>query len=159
MYIQGVVDERQVLIAKLEERRRSLVAEITALQKWMAESTERLRKLQLTLESVLGLMRMEGAQPLDGSPVFRHFIEVAYDVLLEQGKALHYRDLAADLVAKGVFIPGQRPEANLLAHIGRDRRFKRVSRGVYEAVISTADERATEEAKRSRRRTRKGRAA
>ncbi len=153
------MDERQALIEKLEGRRHSLAAEISELQQRIGEDTERLHRLQLTLESVLGLMRMEGAQPLDGSPAFRHFLEVAYDFLLERGTPMHYRELTTELVAKSVLIPGQRPEANLLAHVGRDRRFKRVSRGVYEAVISTADERMADERKRAPRRVRKGRAA
>lgn len=152
------MDDRQSLIVKLEERRRALQAEITELQAHIADDTEQLYKLQLTLESVLGLMRMEGAQPLDGSPAFRHFVEVAYDYLLERGSGVHYRALATELQRKGVLIPGQRPEANLLAHIGRDHRFERAGRGVYKAVISTADDRMAEAKKRSGRR-RKGRAA
>lgn len=34
-------------------------------------------------------------------------------------------------MAQGIRIVGKNPEANLLAHISRDQRFARVSRGMY----------------------------
>ena len=117
--------------ASLLARRDALLPEISALQASLADDTQRLRRLQLTLESVLELLRIEGAgTEIEGDDSNRHFLEVAHDVLLERG-SLHYRDIAVELVARGSFVPGVRPEANLLTHIARDDRFVRVGRGRY----------------------------
>jgi hypothetical protein len=115
---------------QLEAQRRSLVTEIRELQEVIAEKTARVGQLQLKLESVLELMKLEGAAP---ATTERHFIEVAHDVLIERGE-LHYVDLAAEVQARGVFIPGAKPEANLLAHMSRDTRFEKVARGRYTIV-------------------------
>jgi hypothetical protein len=96
--------------------------------KTLVEEIAELRQLQGKLESVLGLMKVEGVAPPTAQ---RHFIEAAHDLLLEKGR-LHYLDLARALREAGVFIPGMKPEANLLAHMSRDERFTKVDRGVYE---------------------------
>ena len=119
------------LKGSLLARRESLLSEISALQASLAADTQRLRRLQLTLESVLELLRMEGAgTQSETDEANRHFLEVARDVLLEKG-TLHYRQIAAELAERGSFVPGARPEANLLTHIVRDDRFVRVARGRY----------------------------
>ena len=119
------------LKAGLVARRESLLSEISALQESLAADTQRLRRLQLTLESVLELLRMEGAAADDEMDwANRHFLEVAHDVLLEKG-ALHYKEIAAELANRRSFVPGAKPEANLLTHIARDDRFVRVGRGRY----------------------------
>ena len=123
------MNEPDALLEGLRLRRDRLRAEIADLQRKILEDTETLKQKQMTLESVIELLRREGvtdAAELDS----RHFVEVAHDHLLEQG-TMHYTKLCADLLARGVFIPGAKPEANLLAHINRDLRFHRVGRGEY----------------------------
>lgn len=111
----------------LEAHHRALVAEIVEVEGHIAERTQHLRQLQLKLESVLELMKAEGVAP---PQAHRHFLEVAHDVLLQSGPE-HYVTLASTLRAQGVLIPGAKPEANLLAHMSRDARFKKVARGTY----------------------------
>lgn len=113
---------------QLEVHHRALVSEIANVEAHIAERTQYLRQLQLKLESVLELMKIEGVAP---PQAHRHFLEVAHDVLLQSG-AEHYVALASTLRAQGVLIPGSKPEANLLAHMSRDGRFKKVGRGTYE---------------------------
>jgi hypothetical protein len=123
------MDEAVDLLEGLRIRRDNLRAEIAEFQRRIMEDTETLKQKQMTLESVIELLRREGvteSAELDS----RHFIEVAHDHLIESG-AMHYTKLCADLLARGVFIPGAKPEANLLAHINRDPRFHRVGRGEY----------------------------
>lgn len=113
---------------QLEAHHRALVSEIVDVESHIAERTQYLRQLQLKLESVIELMKIEGVAP---AQAHRHFLEVAHDVLLQSG-AEHYIALATTLRAQGVLIPGSKPEANLLAHMSRDGRFKKVGRGTYE---------------------------
>jgi hypothetical protein len=115
---------------QLELHHQALVVEITQKSERIATETEELRQLQLKLESVLELMKIEGVAPPTAQ---RHFIEAAHDRLLEKGRC-HYIALAHDLREAGVYIPGLKPEANLLAHMSRDVRFEKVGRGVYAVV-------------------------
>jgi hypothetical protein len=112
---------------QLEAQRRMLVSEIHQLREEIAEKTARVGQLQLKLESVLELMKLEGTPPTTPE---RHFIEVAHDVLIERG-GLHYLELTAEVQKRGSFIPGTKPEANLLAHMSRDPRFEKIARGQY----------------------------
>src|SRR2546426_99188 len=116
-----------------------LLRGIEGVQLTIAEETHLLGELQMKLESVLELMRMEGAQPIEGGRAGRHFVEEAYDLLLESGP-LHYTRVADLLRERRVFVPGIRPEMNLLAHINRDRRFQRVGRGTYRAHVDKGGE-------------------
>ena len=113
--------------AHLEAHHRALVEEIARVEQEIASRTQHLRQLQLKLESVLELMKVEGIAP---PQAHRHFLEVAHDLLLESGPR-HYVELASDLRARGVLIPGAKPEANLLVHMSRDSRFQKVGRGMY----------------------------
>lgn len=112
---------------QLEAHHRALVEEIARVEEEIAARSQHLRQLQLKLESVLELMKMEGVAP---PQAHRHFIEVTHDLLLESGPC-HYTELAKSLRAQGVLIPGTKPEANLLAHMSRDERFIKVGRGTY----------------------------
>jgi hypothetical protein len=112
---------------QLERHHSALIQEITRVEEEIAARTQQLRQLQLKLESVLELMKLEGAAP---PQAHRHFIEVAHDRLLESGPC-HYADLARELRVQRVLIPGTKPEANLLAHMSRDERFVKVGRGTY----------------------------
>jgi hypothetical protein len=137
-YIQSM-NWSDELLEGLRSRRDKLRADIADLQRKIVEDTEALKQRQMTLESVIELLRREGvteSAELDA----RHFLEVAHDHLLENG-AMHYTKLCAELLARGVFIPGAKPDANLLAHINRDPRFHRVGRGEYS--ISTRRGRKT----------------
>jgi len=113
---------------QLEAHHKMLVEEITRREQKLVVEGEELRVLQLKLESVIELMKAEGIAP---ATAHRHFLEVAHDHLLQHGR-MHYVELTRELRDAGVFIPGVKPEANLLAHMSRDARFTKVDRGVYE---------------------------
>jgi hypothetical protein len=142
------VNDRRALTEALEAHRSALVSEIEGAQTTIADETRRLNELQMKLESVLELMRLEGVQPIEGGRSRRHFLEEAHDLLLGSGP-LHYTRLAELLRERGSFIPGVRPEMNLLTHINRDRRFERVARGVYRTRVE--QEATRERPRRSRR--------
>ncbi len=57
--------------------------------------------------------------------------DLAYKVLAEGGKPLHYRELLGLMEVAGFVMPGSNPGANLLAHVGRDKRIVRVGPGTY----------------------------
>lgn len=58
-------------------------------------------------------------------------LDAAVEVLATVGQPLHYTDLYERVVERGFRIPGEKPEANLLTHLNRDRRFTRVRPGTY----------------------------
>ena len=49
----------------------------------------------------------------------------------EPGEPMHYRDLVFALESRGIYISGQDPGLNLVAHIHKDPNFFRPERGVY----------------------------
>jgi hypothetical protein len=53
------------------------------------------------------------------------------EILGERGEAMQIRELMAAVQARGVQIPGSGQQANLIAHISRDDRIARPSRGFY----------------------------
>lgn len=59
------------------------------------------------------------------------FLEAAADILVREGKGLHYQVLLAQLKELGVHVPGKDPAANLITHLSRDARFIRTGRGEY----------------------------
>ena len=136
MYHTGM-DVQKDLATALEANREALQREISALQASITQDTRRLADLQMKLESVLALMRLQDIDS-SGPSSGRHFVEEAYDLLLESGP-LHYTRLADALRDRQVFVPGLRPEMNLLTHMNRDARFERVDRGTYRAVVEQPD--------------------
>lgn len=136
---------------QLEAHHRDLIEQIARVEEEIASRTQHLRQLQLKLESVLELMKMEGIAP---PQAHRHFIEVAHDLLLESGPR-HYTELANVLRTQGVLIPGTKPEANLLAHMSRDPRFAKVGRGTYAVLTGKAEQKSSERTKVGRASTSK----
>ena len=49
----------------------------------------------------------------------------------EPGEPMHYRDLVSVLESQGIYVSGQDPGLNLVAHIHNDPNFFRPKRGVY----------------------------
>jgi len=64
----------------------------------------------------------------------RRPMDVAYEILVQTGKPMHYTEILSQLATAGVIIGGQDPRSTLLAYLGRDKRFtkaKEVKRGVW----------------------------
>jgi hypothetical protein len=97
----------------------------------LVEQRRRLEERARALKTVISTYRpgTEGAG-LVGDPNERHFTDIAYDILASEGE-LYYEDLLTRLNEAGVRVPGRNPGANLIAHMGRDKRFRRVRRGTY----------------------------
>jgi phage shock protein A len=97
----------------------------------LVEQRRRLEERARALKTVISTYQpgTEGA-PLIGDPGERHFTDVAHDILASEGE-LYYEDLLTRLNEAGVRVPGRNPGANLIAHMGRDKRFHRVRRGTY----------------------------
>jgi hypothetical protein len=53
------------------------------------------------------------------------------EILAEHGEPMQIRDLMAVVQERGVKIPGKGQQANLIAHISRDKRIARPRRGFY----------------------------
>ena len=87
------------------------------------------------------LMRLEGAEepdagtvtafPLAPEPGTSSIASAVYDYLQDRGVPTHYSELTREVVLRGVAIGGKSPSNTLLAHLSRDDRFYRPSRGTY----------------------------
>jgi hypothetical protein len=111
----------------------------TELQKVLAdleplmEKRHRLEERARALKTVMSTYQpgaAHGGPAAGGPPGDRHFTDVAYDILRQEGE-LYYDDLLSRLSDAGVRVPGRNPGANLIAHMSRDKRFRRVRRGTY----------------------------
>ena len=71
---------------------------------------------------------------------------------MENGRQIHYRDLAKIIQAKNIVIPGKDAAATLLTRISRDRRFKRTKkRGIYALKVQSAKKVAPKRRKNNKR--------
>jgi hypothetical protein len=71
----------------------------------------------------------------EGAPIERRPPDVAYDVLIQEAKPIHYRELLKRIEEQGVSIGGRDPGSTLIAYLGRDKRFakaKQSGRGYYQ---------------------------
>lgn len=88
----------------------------------LIEAPELVAKLSPEAEVDLKLLPLPSTRP---------FLEAAYELLLEGGVPVYYRELAERIRARGVVIPGQNPAQNLYAHLRRDRRFVLTGPGTF----------------------------
>jgi len=113
----------------------------------LADEYERLERKRAQLEQ---LIRLEEGEP-EGSrkvaeawariqeggdiiPVERKPPDIAYDILLQETKPMHYRKLVERIKEQGIAVGGRDPGSTLIAYLGRDKRFakaKEVGRGYY----------------------------
>ena len=64
----------------------------------------------------------------------RHPIDVAWEVLIEAAKPMHYSELLAEIKKRGISVGGRDPGSTLIAYLGRDKRFCKapeIKRGVW----------------------------
>lgn len=113
-----VADELQKVLADLEP---------------LIEQRRRLEERARALKTVISTYQ-PGSAGAPSQPSVRgeerHFLDVAQDILAQEGE-LYYEDLLSRLKAAGATVPGRNPGANLIAHMSRDKRFRRVRRGTY----------------------------
>jgi len=126
-------------IQTLQKKRDEVLAEVRTLRTELSELNAAIASKENQLKNIDDLLALEGeaaqsdsAGSPDSVPSGSKFIEHAYRLLSDAAKPMHYRELADLLARDHVFIPGQDPAANLLAHMSRDGRFGRTrSRGMY----------------------------
>ena len=125
----------QDFVKSVQQESDQVAAELRQVLEQLEPLAEQRRKLEeraRALKSVMSTYQpgahagAESAARLDG----RHFLDTAYDILAAEGQ-LYYEDLLARLNQAGAIVPGRNPGANLIAHMGRDQRFRRVGRGTY----------------------------
>ncbi len=130
-------------LEKLKVAEEAIRAEVAERLRGISEERSRLEARARHIQALLALDGQGGGQATGddnqagaNSGAWLHatgisLAEAAHQVLLEVGRELHYKDLAAQLQVRGVNIPGRDPPINLVAHIHNDPRFIRPKRGVY----------------------------
>ena len=150
----GLVEPNRGIKDTLLLRRESFIAALkeldTSISRVQEEYSTKLDQLQVkkkqlgeALHHIEALLRFEGHYVNDsqyadnksnegGIAVGTSVTDAAFLLLEEVHQPLHYKEIAAKLLDRSVFIPGKNPEATLLSRINRDSRFKRAKkRGVY----------------------------
>lgn len=148
MTTQDFVAATEHRLAELEEEARRIRAQIAEIQ---ADAARRVNELQTSLrakeelaarlrdvlrietgENGVGEYQEDATVPVS-SPVRppTNLADAAYQLLAETRREYHYRELAQELLDRGVLINGRDPATNLIAHLVRDNRFARPKRGVY----------------------------
>jgi hypothetical protein len=132
-YIEVLQDKRRQVVADIE-RLRADAAGIAAV---LSTRENQLRNIDDLLAMEDGTAEPKRVRPVPAASQTRstRFVDAACELLKRDGKPTHYRALAQNLADEGVYVPGQDPAANLLAHMSRDPRFGRAGRrGMYGLV-------------------------
>ena len=72
------------------------------------------------------------------SPALVESVDATVEVLRQNGRPLHYRQIYAEVTNMGVYVTGKDPAATLLARFSRDPRIERVSSGTYRLIPDMA---------------------
>jgi hypothetical protein len=125
------------LVARHRQTRTDIDREQSKAQDLLASAAKKKR----ALEAIEELIQLEGGEvPQESQPVVPFpgsarmgtpISDAAYAVLEERGEPMHYHPLTRVVQLRGIEIGGQNPANTLLAHLSRDDRFYRPSRGTY----------------------------
>lgn len=124
-FLRSVQQESDQVASELQK----VLGELEPLIEQRRRLEERARALKTVMSTYQPGSRT-GGSTVAVPTADRHFIEVAHDILAHAGE-LYYEDLLGRLNELGVTVPGRNPGANLIAHMSRDKRFRRVRRGTY----------------------------
>lgn len=140
---QALTLKREVLAKELSELNSVSVRIQEEYTRKLDELQSRKKPLEEALQHIDALLRFEGNHFLHSLPDISKAATIqantsptptdaAFNLLTELHQPLHYKELAAQLIEKNIFIPGKDPAATLLSRISRDKRFKRTKkRGIY----------------------------
>ena len=122
--------------AMLATERRRLEQERDELAAQIREATTRVSVIEARLQHVDALLDEGGDHPPippEMQSQKRDIADMAAEVLAERnGEPLYYKELAAEVIARGGEIGGASPSATLTARLVRDDRFVRpVRKGFY----------------------------
>ncbi|UCG84347.1 MAG: winged helix-turn-helix domain-containing protein [Dehalococcoidia bacterium] len=147
-------DMQDALLLKRADLTRGLKELDAVIAQLREEYTLRLEQLQAqkkpledALYHVEALLRFEGCQTSAIPPIIENIsiTDAAFNLLEEIQQPLHYKEIAAILQDRNIYIPGVNPAATLLSRMSRDNRFKRTKkRGTY--ALSTWRVRSTKAA-------------
>ena len=122
-------------IKSLLSWRDQIAGEQEDLRKRYKETAEELEKKDSQLRNIASLLESAGYLEKRRYPmeldVNASLADCAFYVLSRHGQPLYYKELSERLLQNGILIPGKNAAANLLSHIVRDSRFKRIKRGTY----------------------------
>ena len=118
--VVGEVAALDAQIVPLNERRAAKLREVEALDRLL----ELVNPAAITREGPT-------AQSPPGILGGMSIGDAAYKALAELGHPAHYVKLCEHMTSRGAVVPGKNPPANLIAHISKDARFRRVARGTY----------------------------
>jgi hypothetical protein len=140
-------DMKEALLLKRADLTRKLKELDVIISELQREYSLQLQQLQAqkkpmvdALHHITALLRFEGYYSI---PDTRHdsaafatagasITDAASELLEELHQPMHYKDIAAQLVERNVYIPGKDAAATLLSRMCRDSRFKRTKkRGTY----------------------------
>ena len=119
-------------LAKAES---ALKSKIRGAERRIEETQTQLRRLRRELAAIQVLRGVDAAPRTGGArPTSQRVQDVAYEVLSARGAPMHFRELYAELLARGVPLGGRDPAAGLITYLVRDKeRFEWASRGTYRA--------------------------
>lgn len=164
---RGGLDEAD-LAGALDANRAHLEVLGTRMEQ-LEQAMVRARKEQHLLEGLLALRRGQDVDPASGPVVNRTMgqpatavsngvAEAAVGVLEKVARPMHIGELMSALLKDGVEIPGAGAQANLIAHLRRDNRIARPSRGMYGLKALGIEEYHPKKRTTPRKRSRKARA-
>jgi hypothetical protein len=120
--------------AEIGDQLENVVGQLEPLVRQRRELQEQARALDTVMARYGRHDGSDGARSEEGTISRKSsFLDVAWEILQAWG-SLHYEALLARVTERGVEVPGRNPAANLVAHMSRDKRFKRVGRGTYAPV-------------------------
>lgn len=168
-YIYTMVDINAVLgwLEEVTGQIRGKKSEVARLEKEIAADTRRESALKALLAESDGALGDAAEIPRTESTgeaseqrlaaVSVHPIEQgSIDILREHGKPLHISKLRAELIHRGVPIPGKARDANVIVYMARSPHVCRVGRGMY-ALRAWGVPEVPPRRKRSKRRRRTAR--
>lgn len=124
---------------------RGQIEVLEARAEQLEQALVKARREQHLLESLLALRRGESPKTSEGTAsapraskggepkpsTSNGLADAAVSVLEGAGRPMHIGELMSALVSHGVEIPGAGSQANLIAHLRREQRIARPSRGMY----------------------------
>ena len=121
--------------AWIEAQRQELTAlerTIAPLIQEQAVAKERLTLLEKLRETfAAGVSNGAASEVVTPEPAPRVLESTAEDILREASRPMHVSSIRRELVKRGVTIPGQGSDANVITRLARSSRFIRVARGTY----------------------------
>jgi hypothetical protein len=102
----------------LIERHEEIHRRRAALENLMA-ACGNMQEINQKLTSEWEELRKSEQMPI----IERKPVDAAFDILVQDGRPMHYRDILAELSKAGIVVGGRDPGTTLIAYLGRDRRF------------------------------------